>query len=38
MKNYLVKPGAQIKLAEWDPNDTGSFQGNKQQARWKPRN
>ena len=33
MKDYLVKPGEEVKLADRDPNDTGSFQGNKEQAR-----
>ena len=33
MRDYVVKPGAQVKLSDWDPNDTGKFQGNKQQAR-----
>ena len=32
MKEYQVKPGEKVKLAEWDPNDTGMFNGNKQQA------
>jgi PPK2 family polyphosphate:nucleotide phosphotransferase len=31
--DYLVKPGEKVKLSEWDPNDTGNFQGNKMQAR-----
>jgi PPK2 family polyphosphate:nucleotide phosphotransferase len=30
MKQYRVKPGGKIKLSEWDPNDSGSFAGDKQ--------
>ena len=33
MREYRVRPKKKINLAEWDPNDTGEFQGNKQQAR-----
>ena len=33
MTDYLVKPGEKVKLADWDPNDTGQFMGNKQQAK-----
>ncbi|MGE5375528.1 MAG: polyphosphate kinase 2 family protein [Bacteroidota bacterium] len=33
MKDYLVKPGERVKLAEWDPNGTGEFDGNKAQAK-----
>ncbi len=33
MKEYQVKPGEKIKLTQWDPNDTGDFQGNKEQAK-----
>jgi PPK2 family polyphosphate:nucleotide phosphotransferase len=33
MREYLVKPGEKVNLAEWDPNDTGDFLENKQQAR-----
>ena len=29
MKQYMVKPGSKVDLAEWDPNDTGGFKGNK---------
>lgn len=29
MKQYLVEPGKKIKLAEWDPGDTGDFEGGK---------
>src|ERR1041385_4720351 len=30
VKQYLVKPGDKIKLAEWAPNDTGDFRGDKE--------
>lgn len=33
MKEYMVKPGEKVKLAAWDPNDTGDFHGNKKQAK-----
>ena len=33
MRDYLVKSGEKVNLAEWDPNDTGEFMGNKKQAR-----
>jgi PPK2 family polyphosphate:nucleotide phosphotransferase len=33
MRDYVVRPEAEVKLADWNPNDTGKFQGNKQQAR-----
>ena len=33
MREYQVIPKKKINLAEWDPNDTGEFQENKQQAR-----
>jgi PPK2 family polyphosphate:nucleotide phosphotransferase len=33
VKEYQVKPGVNLKLEDRDPNDTGSFQGNKQQAK-----
>lgn len=29
MKQYLVKPGAKVNLSDWDPNDTGEFDGGK---------
>ena len=32
MKEYQVKPKQEIRLADWDPDDTGPFQGNKGQA------
>lgn len=32
MENYLAKPGTKIKLSDWDPNDTGDFEGGKQAA------
>ncbi len=33
MKDYLVEPGRKVKLSDWDPNDTGKFKGEKEQAR-----
>ena len=30
MKRFLVKPGTMVKLSDWDPNDTGTFKGGKQ--------
>jgi PPK2 family polyphosphate:nucleotide phosphotransferase len=33
MKDYRVKPGEAVKLSEWDPNETGMFLENKQQAK-----
>jgi PPK2 family polyphosphate:nucleotide phosphotransferase len=38
VKQYLVKPGDQIKLSEWDPNDTGDFQGDKEEGRTETNN
>ncbi len=32
MKRYLVKPGSKVKLADWDPRETGAFSGGKQKA------
>ena len=29
MKQYQVKPGSKVNLTEWDPNDTGDFDGGK---------
>ncbi|HEX7620149.1 MAG TPA: polyphosphate kinase 2 family protein [Anaerolineales bacterium] len=29
MKKYLVNPGDQVNLSNWDPNDTGDFKGGK---------
>jgi PPK2 family polyphosphate:nucleotide phosphotransferase len=29
MKQYLVKPGSEVDLSQWDPNDEGAFKGNK---------
>ena len=29
MKQYMLKPGSQVKLSEWDPADTGKFEGGK---------
>ena len=31
MKQYLVKPETKVKLAKWDPNDTGDFKGGKKE-------
>ena len=31
MKRYLVKPGADIDLSAWDPNDKGDFKGGKEE-------
>jgi PPK2 family polyphosphate:nucleotide phosphotransferase len=33
VKKYLVEPGMKVKLSEWDPNDTGNFLENKEQAK-----
>ena len=30
MKEYMVKPASKVKLARWDPNDTGDFKGGKE--------
>jgi len=30
MKQHIVKPDSKIKLSEWDPNDTGKFDGGKE--------
>ena len=38
VKKYLVKPSEKVTLAEWDPNDTGEFHENKQQAKAETRN
>ena len=32
MKKYLVKPGIEVDLSTWDPNDEGDFKGNKKKA------
>ena len=29
MKQYQVKPGSKVNLTQWDPNDTGDFDGGK---------
>jgi PPK2 family polyphosphate:nucleotide phosphotransferase len=29
MKRYRVKPGSQVDLSQWDPNDKSAFPGNK---------
>jgi len=31
MKQHFVKPDSKIKLSEWSPNDTGNFQGGKEE-------
>ncbi len=31
MKRYQVKPRSKVRLAEWDPNDTGEFDGGKKE-------
>ena len=33
MKQYLVKPGTELKLKDWDPNDKGDFEGGKEEGR-----
>jgi PPK2 family polyphosphate:nucleotide phosphotransferase len=33
MKKYLVEPGKEVKLHDWDPNDTGNFLENKEKAK-----
>jgi PPK2 family polyphosphate:nucleotide phosphotransferase len=33
LKKYVVAPGKNVKLSEWDPNDTSEFKGDKEQAR-----
>ena len=33
LKRYVVNPGTKIKLADWDPNDTSEFKGDKEQGR-----
>jgi PPK2 family polyphosphate:nucleotide phosphotransferase len=32
MKQYLIKPGSQVDLSEWDPNDEGAYKGHKKKA------
>jgi PPK2 family polyphosphate:nucleotide phosphotransferase len=32
MKANMVKPGSKVRLADWDPNGTGDFNGNKEEA------
>ena len=29
MKDYRIKPGTNVKLSDWDPNDMGNFNGGK---------
>ncbi|MBL7064064.1 MAG: polyphosphate kinase 2 family protein [Anaerolineae bacterium] len=33
MERYRVKPGSQIDLSQWDPNDKSTFDGSKREAR-----
>ena len=33
MKRYRVKPGSQINLSQWDPNDKSAFDGSKREGR-----
>jgi PPK2 family polyphosphate:nucleotide phosphotransferase len=33
MKQYRVKPGSHIDLSQWDPDDTGAFDGGKKEAK-----
>lgn len=33
MDHYRIKPDQKVKLKDWDPNDTCSFKGNKDEAR-----
>ena len=33
MERYRVKPGSQVALSQWDPNDKSAFAGDKQEAR-----
>ncbi len=33
MDRYLVKPGSKVKLGDWDPNDKGHFDGNKDEGK-----
>ena len=33
MERYRVKPGKQVKLKNWDPDETSAFKGDKEQAR-----
>ncbi len=33
MDRYLVKPGSKVKLGDWDPNDKGHFNGNKDEGK-----
>jgi PPK2 family polyphosphate:nucleotide phosphotransferase len=33
LKRYLIEPGQQVKLSDWDPNDTSVFRGGKEQAK-----
>jgi PPK2 family polyphosphate:nucleotide phosphotransferase len=35
MERYRVKPNAKIKLKDWDPNDTGDYKGEKDEAQEK---
>ncbi len=31
MKKFLIKPETKVKLSKWDPNDTGDFNGGKEE-------
>lgn len=31
MKKFLIKPETKVKLSKWDPNDTGDFEGGKEE-------
>jgi PPK2 family polyphosphate:nucleotide phosphotransferase len=33
MERYRVKPGSQIDLSQWDPNDKSAFEGDKKEGR-----
>src|SRR5512143_497559 len=33
LKQYIVEPGRNVRLSDWDPNDTGRFNRDKDQAR-----
>ena len=33
MKRYQVSPGSEVNLSRWDPNETGTFKGDKSDAK-----
>ncbi len=33
MERYRVKPGSEVDLSQWDPNDRSAFEGSKKEAR-----